>query len=965
MAIIDNRISFLIYPNLSNEKDILSFINGATKSKSDIELLLPESLKNTLNDASSKEQIEKGKLHFYSTKSLQNALHLAQGQYIFLIKDLAAVQLNNLTSWLASSKKEWDYSAVYFSSRFAANGKNSMQEKVYEQCVQFFSPSKYSDINSGVIAASKENFELILNQNDIDIQSFDAAVYHFQENASTVKLFQGISTDKWKKHSVVDIISTPILFFKTLWQWFIQTPLSQLGNDVKNWNSNASVFRLLFLISTVFMMIWMPLKSLDYGLTWDSKLHNEYGYQMLKYFESNGKDTTCFTSHRDYPFYGEHINVIASYINKNYEPSWGEFGTRHILNAIYGFLAILFCGLTAKAVSNWRSALIAEWIIFLTPSFFGHSMNNPTDIPLASGFSIGLYGMVRLLKFLPKPSFSSIFIFALGLGVAIGSRIVGLMLPAYLGLMMALIWVYQVKTHGFAQASKLIFPYAKAFILAFVIGYLMGLSLWPYGRFRPIANPLEAITRSANNAFYAYNLELWQGNKTYMVYAPWYYVLKFFAITWPIFVLIGAVVGIAYLINRLRQKQDLLMGVVLFTAAFPLVYAELKNITYYNGWRHYLFVFPSFAVIAAYGWNAMMSTQKRVINIIAFSLLILFAGKSTFWMIKNHPNEYVYFNEFVGGIDGAYGNYETDYYSNSCRAAAEWVAQQAPKNKKTLIGINNEPLTASYWAKKLNDSIEVSWMRDYEEEKQFWDYQILTTRTYSKTQLTNGCFPPKGTVFMVKADDVPLAVVVKREVYYMPLGYRAVDNKQFDSAVYYFNQAVQWDPKSEEAHRMHGFALMLINQFTDAEKEFKEAIRLYPENYSAYNNMGLMYFNLKDYTKCIEWCEKAVKYKENLTEAYYYAALAHLNMNDAYGSINTLERAIKFNTNTPEVYYYLGKSYEAVNNNNKAADAFEHCLGINPNMVQAWGDLANMYNKLGRSNEAQMCMQRYQQLGGN
>ena len=36
----------------------------------------------------------------------------------------------------------------------------------------------------------------------------------------------------------------------------------------------------------------------------------------------------------------------------------------------------------------------------------------------------------------------------------------------------------------------------------------------------------------------------------------------------------------------------------------------------------------------------------------------------------------VYFNEFTGGIDGAYGHYETDYYMNSIKQAFFKLAKE-------------------------------------------------------------------------------------------------------------------------------------------------------------------------------------------------------------------------------------------------------------------------------------------------
>ena len=57
-------------------------------------------------------------------------------------------------------------------------------------------------------------------------------------------------------------------------------------------------------------------------------------------------------------------------------------------------------------------------------------------------------------------------------------------------------------------------------------------------------------------------------------------------------------------------------------------------------------------------------------------MLFLLAAEPVGWTIRNHPHEYVYFNPLVGGLDGAFGNYETDYWGNSIRMASEWLAAE-------------------------------------------------------------------------------------------------------------------------------------------------------------------------------------------------------------------------------------------------------------------------------------------------
>jgi tetratricopeptide (TPR) repeat protein len=402
---------------------------------------------------------------------------------------------------------------------------------------------------------------------------------------------------------------------------------------------------------------------------------------------------------------------------------------------------------------------------------------------------------------------------------------------------------------------------------------------------------------------------------------------------------------------------------LLFMIVFPIAYAELSHINHYNGWRHYIFVLPAWIVLAAISYEFLIGSANKVVKYGSLAVLAVLFLKPTWWIIKNHPNEYVYFNELVGGIDGAYGSYETDYYSNSCRAAAEWLAKQEP-HKKLLVAINNEPLTASYYAARINPDIQFQWVREYEEQRPMWDYMILTSRTFSKNELLTGSFPPKGTVYKVMADDVPLAVVVKRENYFMPLGYKAYDAHHADSAIHYFSLAVQYDPKDEEANRMLGQSYLNKNSVDTAERYFDKALAIYPENYSAMSNKGMIYLNRKEYDKAIGYFKKATELKRNFTEAYYYAAVCELSRNNYNGAIPFLESAIKNNGQAPEIYYNLGIAYLNVGSLNKAEQAFLNALSMNPKMANAYYALADTYKKLNKMEEANACMQKFQELGG-
>lgn len=729
--------------------------------------------------------------------------------------------------------------------------------------------------------------------------------------------------------------------------------------------NSGKAWRMAFAVLSVFALVLMLVSSQQYGMTWDEKRHNEYSKASLNYFETFGEDSTCLSETlptQEFRYYGEHFNVIAAFLYTHIL-SIGEYETRHLLNALYGFLAMLFAALLAKEIASWRAAVFAFAAIFVSPVFFGHSMNNPTDIPFATGFAIAMYYLLKLFKTLPSPKTSTVLLAALGIGIAVGSRVGGVLLYAYAGLFMFIHFIRNYKQSGFTHFKS----YLSVFITLLICGHLMSISLWPFGQQDIFTGWYEALKKSTEGAYFTFNHELFEGVRIYMANVPWYYLPKFILINTPLAVLIGFALSIVLLIKIQKDfRYGILVYFVLFALVFPIVYAEYQSMYYYNGWRHYLFVYPFLIVLSATGWDALIRMFKKPlvmkgVTVLFFALCLLPA----FWMLRNHPYASVYFNELSGGLKGAYGRYETDYYSNSCREAGEWLANQEPK-KKLIVAINNEPVTAAYYAQKINPDMEFRWVREYEEQKPFWDYAILTSRTYSQKELIEGAFPPKGTVYVVEADGVPLAAVVKRESYAMPLGYQALETKNSDSAIVYFTQATQYNPADEEAWRMLGEAYTNKGSADTALQMLQKSIELSPENYAAYNQLGLVYMNvLKDYGKAIKAFEKSTEIKFNFAEGYYYAASCYMIMQDYNKAITLLEQAIKRGgSSIPEVYYNLGASYLTVGMNKKAEENFINCLTLSPNLTMGYRALAEAFQKQGKTNEARQCMQKYRELGG-
>lgn len=942
-----------------------------TKQDVEIQLLLKQSStdKNTLDwiqKGRIKEQIESVGKSLNSQFALM--LHQSTGANAVVLYNTNA-GLGNLLQAIASNKKLIEEQSLLVGSQnMVAKGSKIAVPfgiKLLNSLTRLFTPIQQTDAYSGVLIGKTNSliaqFEKELANGDSYLQTLSLAhSYGIKTNEMS------IPADHRPATSVIKLIGQ-IISLRI--NYFVKDALWQAKNTSNSWsNGNHPIYRFSFFAMFLIALFTMPILSQDFGSTWDEKAHNDYSQLAYNYLTTFGADTAAIAEQQNssdyirqaYRFYGEQMNTVAAFAY-----NWmgtGVYETRHFINSIYGLLGIIFTALIAFELAGWRAALMAMLFMYFNPGWLGHSMNNPTDVPFAMGFAFAGYFMIKVMRSLPKPRFRDLVWLAVGIGFGIASRVGAFLLLAYLGLFLGVNWLDKIRKKE-ANTSKLILPYAKLFFIVAVIGYIVGILIWPYALNDPLHHPYDAFVKASSNDFYTNNVELFEGHRIYMLTAaPWYYVFKFLSIGNPLYLLLG--LGLTLLLVKPISKHIGLGNylMLVFMIFFPIFYAEYSNINYYNGWRHYLFIMPFVIPLAAVSYDYLFTLKKPIAIAAAIVLLGLFS-KPTLWIIKNHPNEYVYFNELVGGLKGAYGTYETDYYSNSCREAAEWIAKQHPKDS-LLVGINNETTTAAYWAHQINPRLNFVWTREMEEQKMPWDYLILTTRTFSQKELLNGSFPPKGTVYTVEADGIPLAAVVKRENYNMPLGYAATDKQNFDSAVYYFENAVKYAPKDEETWRMLGFSLLNRGRLDSAELMLKKAIDIYPENFIGYSNLGLVYFNKKDFKKATEVLAKSTDYKENITESYYYSALAYLNMSDYQNAIKQLEMAVKHNASIPEVYYYLAKSYDITGNLQKAADNYQLALQLNQNNLQAWGELANVFTKMGRPEYAKQCMERYSALGG-
>lgn len=656
----------------------------------------------------------------------------------------------------------------------------------------------------------------------------------------------------------------------------------------------------IFMVLSIGLFIAMPLMSLDAGNSGDEDgFQWPYGQQIYDFYASGGKDTTCLTN-EDMGMHGGFFDqltvVVVRWFNiEDYSQ------TRHIMNSLFGWVGVLFAALLAWKLKNWRTAILALLLMFLSPRLLGHSFNNPKDLIFSSMMIASLYYVVCLIKEYPKPTIKTSIKLAFWTALAIVSRFAGYLIFFYL--VLGLI-IYHILKNGKSTLKKNAWSVVGRYFiycLCIAVGtFLMTIALWPYIMSSPIEKTLHIVTGLSQ-----YNIslrQLFEGERIWSNAMPWYYTPKYIFSTIPVTVIIGLIL---FFIFCWRKKEERFWSFfVFFTFFFPIFWIVYTHANVYGGWRHAMFAYPPMVVAAACGIEGLLqwieekiAARKNAptgentvpqcnlwVTIVGFVLLLASLAGPIRHIVVNHPYEYVYFNELFGGIKKAYGNYELDYYYHSTREAAEWIKQNAePKEDGSKIQVNSwHSASVAYFFRNDTADFKVGFSRWHEREYDNWDYAIFTVTGMQASELKNkDAFPPKNCVKTIDVDGYPICLILKKEkINYGKMGHdylakfqqhRLLDETGrtlLDTAKMYFSQALEQNPYNQQVLSDLISLNFSLNQMDSAKYYIDRALSFLADDEIINYNQGLYYLYTNDAQKAISSFKKVCKLNSKFKGGY-------------------------------------------------------------------------------------------------
>lgn len=463
---------------------------------------------------------------------------------------------------------------------------------------------------------------------------------------------------------------------------------------------NIKVLRWLTLALFAAFGIFIALTFNHYGISNDEEVQHTYGRLLLDFYGSGFSDQDAF-KYRNLYLYGGFFDLIAAILERIL-PIW-VWDLRHLLSGMFGFLGVLGAYKIARLLGGERAGLIAILLLMITGAWSGAMFTHTKDVPFATCLVWALYYTMLVAQQLPAPPFKLTLKLGVAIGCALGMRIGGVFAVFYL--VLAIVLAAWLQANGIHQRLVFLGNAIKSLLPAAGISLVLMAIFWPWSVMGPdhILQAAKAFSHFAFNMLTIMNGEVMNIGEVPRDYLPAYLLVRL-----PEVFLLGLVSLLVVGLVRFKQfdlKSPLALEwfALVVAAIFPLTFILLDKPALYNGVRHFTFIIPPLAILAALGLSATWEAlhHRPQLRIALAATLALLTSSTVYTLLKLHPYEYVYYNHLAGSVSVAETRWEGDYWSSSLREAAEILESKIPAGEIDGDGLNHAPYRVAVCAESI------------------------------------------------------------------------------------------------------------------------------------------------------------------------------------------------------------------------------------------------------------------------
>lgn len=433
------------------------------------------------------------------------------------------------------------------------------------------------------------------------------------------------------------------------------------NNFFKNFKINNLYILIFFLSYFIFGIFLIQ----DYGISWDESAERMHGFisgnyvlekilpeeTYFKLFEGIINSRFNDLNHLEAPKLMEHgdraygvffeLPMALLEIVIGFDEIKNVYLFRHYVTFSIFFIGTIYFYRYLNIIFNSPSiALLGCLFLISSPRIFAESFYNSKDIIFLSIFNISNYYGINLLM---KKNLNNSILFSLSIAALTSFRVIGLLVPI-LYLFLA------IREYFLTKNINII----KIFFLTLLLFTFFLVLFWPFLWENPVGNLIYVISHFASRL---QNQEmLYLGGEVISSDLPWHYLFVWIIVSNPFHITIFSISGIIiFFVNFFFKNKFLSTNYNFLKLSILLIYLIIPFSTFIllrpdiqSGWRHFFFLLPSIIVFALICINFLIREMniKMIRNFVYFFVFVSLLH-TLVWSVKNHPHQYVYFNNFI------------------------------------------------------------------------------------------------------------------------------------------------------------------------------------------------------------------------------------------------------------------------------------------------------------------------------
>ncbi len=753
--------------------------------------------------------------------------------------------------------------------------------------------------------------EDIFDDNPVDIVSDEVLMRYPDAQLETDSFISGviesISRPGWRKK--INFLSRDAV---REWKRKILPPLS-IGGE-------SPLFRLAFVSLLVVAFFGMTILSQNAGISGDEYRYLDQAERVYNYYATFGSDKAAVSQtgidpqHYNAQTFDNFLYTVQKWVGMPAD----SFGFRHFWNAVLGWLAILLTGLIALRLGGgYRMAFVVCLLLLLSPRFLGHAYNNHRDIPMATAVLFAFYWMIPFLRSLPRINKKAAIWVIVGIASAFSLRLGGgVLLAGYLVFFAGIFYAlrFPVKmwfaSDNLAVAGKMA---GYSLVLA-GIGWGISLLFWPFGLEAPIRHSLEVLDATGDIGVSL--RQVFEGEELFSSAMPWYYVLRYMQLTIPLIVLAGFAAGLAFVRDFTDRHNLPVILMVVAAIVLPLYYACFMTTNHYGGWRHFIFVYPFIVLFAGMGIEGLLrKMNQKIAKAGIWVVIALGLALPLRFIVQNHPYEYIYYNELIGGTGGAAGYYELDYSMISLRETSNWLIEnvvEGHRGEDKLRIATNDRRASMYYFRDYLDVVEIVYTRYYEKSEADWDYATFYSSFIAPFQIRNGLWPPHEAIYYAEVDGAIVGAVIRRVSKEDYKGHQKLREGNPVEALVHFSNYLEKDPNNAEVWTAMADAYMFLELYEATISAAQTALTLLPDYGPVLELKGGALLNTGEYEAAVSAFQAVLEDMPHNYMIHYYKAAALFRMGEYHQAIDAATMSLGYNPNFQLPYRLLAECYVAI-----------------------------------------------------